>query len=107
VTHTDVALALIKVSPARQNRRALRDRSSRALAWYFFAVTNYFLYGETIVYYFKHIILVDAYVLPFAQRHRFISFILYIIGPHLLTYFSGMLGAYFFICQALSVSWPA
>jgi hypothetical protein len=57
-------------------------------------VTNYFLYGETIVYYFKHIILVDAYVLPFAQRHRFISFILYIIGPFLEFEFPAVVNAY-------------
>jgi len=26
---------------------------NKTLNWYFFAVTNYFLYGETIIYYFK------------------------------------------------------
>lgn len=26
---------------------------NKALNWYFFAVTNYFLYGESIIYYFK------------------------------------------------------
>ena len=25
----------------------------KTLNWYFFAVTNYFLYGESIIYYFK------------------------------------------------------
>lgn len=30
-----------------------RDAWSKTLNWYFFAVTNYFLYGESIVYYFK------------------------------------------------------
>ena len=41
------------ISPARQQRRERRDRWSRVTSWYFFAVTNYFLYGETIIYYFK------------------------------------------------------
>ena len=43
-------------------------------------MTNYFLYGESIVYYFKHIVFVDAYFIPFARNHRFISFMLYIVG---------------------------
>lgn len=48
--------------------------------WYFFAVFNYFLYGEVIIYYFKHIVLVDAYFVPFVKHHRFISFCLYTLG---------------------------
>jgi len=47
---------------------------------YFFVVTNYFLYGESIIYYFKHIVFVDAYFIPFARNHRFISFMLYVVG---------------------------
>ena len=47
---------------------------------YFFAVANYFLYGESIIYYFKHIVFVDAYFIPFARNHRFISFMLYTVG---------------------------
>src|ERR1700742_2235835 len=27
---------------------------TRSLNWYFFAVTMYFLYGESVIYYFKH-----------------------------------------------------
>jgi phosphatidate cytidylyltransferase len=53
---------------------------SKTLNWYFFVVTNYFLYGESIIYYFKHIVFVDAYFVPFAKNHRFISFMLYILG---------------------------
>ena len=30
-----------------------RDPWSKTLNWYFFAITNYFLYGESIIYYFK------------------------------------------------------
>lgn len=40
----------------------------------------YFLYGESVIYYFKHIVVVDAFLLPFATQHRFVSFILYIFG---------------------------
>src|SRR6266567_7304567 len=29
-----------------------KDPWSKTLNWYFFAVTNYFLYGESIIYYF-------------------------------------------------------
>jgi phosphatidate cytidylyltransferase len=44
----------------------------------------YFLYGESVVYYFKHIVLLDKVLLPFATHHRFISFMLYVIGKFAL-----------------------
>ncbi|KIS69743.1 phosphatidate cytidylyltransferase [Mycosarcoma maydis] len=53
---------------------------SKTLSWYFFAVANYFLYGESIIYYFKHIVFVDAWFIPFARHHRFLSFMLYVFG---------------------------
>ncbi|WVW78640.1 hypothetical protein I302_100600 [Kwoniella bestiolae CBS 10118] len=56
------------------------DKWSKTLNWYFFVVCNYFLYGESIIYYFKHIVFVDAYMIPFARNHRFISFMLYVVG---------------------------
>ncbi|PWN45954.1 hypothetical protein IE81DRAFT_357144 [Ceraceosorus guamensis] len=56
------------------------DAWSHSLSWYFFAVSNYFLYGESLIYYFKHIVFVDAYFIPFARHHRFLSFMLYTIG---------------------------
>jgi phosphatidate cytidylyltransferase len=40
----------------------------------------YFLYGESVIYYFKHIVLVDKVLLPLATHHRFISFVLYVFG---------------------------
>ncbi|RHZ84449.1 hypothetical protein Glove_81g29 [Diversispora epigaea] len=52
----------------------------KSLNWYFLASTNYFLYGESLIYYFKEIVFVDAFLLPFAKHHRFISFTLYCIG---------------------------
>lgn len=60
-----------------------RDRNLRftkSLNWYFLATTMYFLYGESVIYYFKHILLVDKMLLPFATHHRFLSFTLYVIG---------------------------
>ncbi|KAI9788047.1 MAG: hypothetical protein M1816_007259 [Peltula sp. TS41687] len=60
--------------------RARRLRFTKSLNWYFLASTMYFLYGESVIYYFKHIVLVDKVLLPLATHHRFISFILYIIG---------------------------
>lgn len=52
----------------------------KAINWYFLATTIYFAYGETLIYYFKHIVYIDALLLPLAKHHRFISFILYIMG---------------------------
>ncbi|KAI9819354.1 MAG: hypothetical protein M1832_004059 [Thelocarpon impressellum] len=60
--------------------RARRLRFTKSLNWYFLASTMYFLYGESIIYYFKHIVLVDKVLLPLATHHRFISFMLYIFG---------------------------
>ncbi|KAB8337281.1 hypothetical protein FH972_021582 [Carpinus fangiana] len=60
--------------------RARSLRFTKTLNWYFLGTTMYFLYGESVVYYFKHIVLVDKVLLPFATHHRFISFMLYVIG---------------------------
>ena len=53
---------------------------TRSLNWYFLGTVMYYLYGESVIYYFKHIVLVDRVLLPFATHHRFISFMLYVIG---------------------------
>jgi len=63
--------------------RARRLRFTKALNWYWLATTMYFLYGESVIYYFKHIVLVDKVLLPFATHHRFISFMLYTIGIYI------------------------
>lgn len=60
--------------------RARRLRFTKSLNWYWLATTMYFLYGESVIYYFKHIVLVDKVLQPFATHHRFISFTLYVIG---------------------------
>ncbi|KAI3618999.1 phosphatidate cytidylyltransferase [Moniliophthora roreri] len=63
-----------------EKKSTAKDPWSKTLNWYFFAVTNYFLYGESIIYYFKHVVFSDAQLLPFATNHRIISFTLYTIG---------------------------
>lgn len=57
-------------------------RFTKSLNWYFLATTMYFLYGESVIYYFKHVLLVDRVLLPFAIHHRFISFTLYVMGQY-------------------------
>jgi phosphatidate cytidylyltransferase len=52
----------------------------KVLTWYLLASTVYLLYGESVIYYFREVLLVDALLLPFATHHRFISYMLYIIG---------------------------
>lgn len=60
--------------------RARKLRFTKTLNWYFLGTTMYFLYGESVIYYFKHIILVDKVLLPLSTHHRFISFMLYVMG---------------------------
>jgi phosphatidate cytidylyltransferase len=60
--------------------RARQLRSNKSINWYWLGTTMYFLYGESIIYYFKHIVLVDKMLLPLATHHRFISFVLYVFG---------------------------
>ncbi|KAL9600068.1 MAG: hypothetical protein Q9219_003438 [cf. Caloplaca sp. 3 TL-2023] len=60
--------------------RAKNLTFTRSLNWYFLGTIMYFLYGESVIYYFKHIVLIDRVLLPFATHHRFISFILYVMG---------------------------
>ncbi|THH08384.1 hypothetical protein EW145_g2746 [Phellinidium pouzarii] len=57
-----------------------KDPWSNTLNWYFFVVANFFLYGESIIYYFKHVVFSDWHFSLFAANHRFTSFSLYTIG---------------------------
>ncbi|KAH8883093.1 phosphatidate cytidylyltransferase [Thozetella sp. PMI_491] len=70
--------------------RARDLQSTKSLNWYWLATTMYFLYGESVIYYFKHIVLVDKVLLPLATHHRFISFVLYVFG---FVFFVGSLKA--------------
>lgn len=47
--------SLKSATPQSYDAESLRGKDpwSKTLNWYFFAVTNYFLYGESIIYYFK------------------------------------------------------
>lgn len=92
------ALFSLKRKDVGQGNARGRDPWSKTLNWYFFAVTNYFLYGESIIYYFKvcastlgssrrlmwpytqHVVFSNAQLTPFATNHRFVSFTLYLIG---------------------------
>ncbi|KAI9683400.1 MAG: hypothetical protein M1829_005472 [Trizodia sp. TS-e1964] len=60
--------------------RARSLKFTKSLDWFFLATFIYWSYGESVIYYFKHIVLVDKVLLPFATYHRFISFMLYIMG---------------------------
>ncbi len=51
----------------------------KTLSWYFLLSTNYFLYGESLIHYFKQRLMVDALFTTLATHHRFISFGLYLI----------------------------
>ncbi|KAK9380713.1 cytidylyltransferase family-domain-containing protein [Kockiozyma suomiensis] len=62
--------------PAREKKLPF----GKTINWYFLATTIYFLYGESVIHYFQEVVLVDSYLLPFATHHRFISYMLYIIG---------------------------
>ncbi|KKA29420.1 hypothetical protein TD95_004611 [Thielaviopsis punctulata] len=68
------------IAIANMPSRERQLRSTTHLNWYWLASTMYFLYGESVIYYFKHIVLVDKVLLPLATHHRFISFILYVFG---------------------------
>lgn len=55
-------------------------RFTKILNWYWLASTMYFLYGESVVYYFRHIVLVDKVLQMLASHHRFISFFTHVFG---------------------------
>jgi len=69
---------VINIAQVPQKQKSLP--LTRSLNWYFLGISMYFLYGESVIYYFKHILLVDKVLLPFTTHHRFISFMMYIFG---------------------------
>ncbi|KAJ7096279.1 cytidylyltransferase family-domain-containing protein [Mycena epipterygia] len=80
LVYREVTALFSLTSPDEESKKTGKDPWSTTLNWYFFVVTNYFLYGESIIYYFKHVVFADAQLLPFATNHRIISFTLYTIG---------------------------
>lgn len=69
---------VIAIANVPSKARSLRF--TKSLNWYFLGTAMYFLYGESVIYYFKHVLMIDRLLLPLATHHRFISFMLYIIG---------------------------
>ncbi|WFD30226.1 phosphatidate cytidylyltransferase [Malassezia sp. CBS 17886] len=65
---------------ARQAMTQREELWGKALSWYFFAVCNFFLYGESLIYYINHIVSAESSFPWFAQHLRFISFMLYMAG---------------------------
>ncbi|KAK3323118.1 cytidylyltransferase family-domain-containing protein [Cercophora scortea] len=82
--------------------RARDLQSTKSLNWYWLATTMYFLYGESVIYYFKHVVLVDKVLLPLATHHRFISFLLYVFG---FVFFVGTLKSGHLKFQFAQFSW--
>ena len=39
--------------------RARSLRFTKSLNWYFLGTAMYYLYGESVIYYFKHVVLLD------------------------------------------------
>ncbi|KAJ9636804.1 phosphatidate cytidylyltransferase [Coniosporium apollinis] len=91
---------VIAISNVPSRARSLRF--TKTLNWYFLGTTMYFFYGESVIYYFKHIILIDRVLLPFATHHRFISFMLYVIG---FVFFVGSLQQGHFKFQFSQFAW--
>ncbi|KAJ7202283.1 phosphatidate cytidylyltransferase [Mycena pura] len=80
LVYREVTALFSLTSSEEESEKTGKDPWGTTLNWYFFVVTNYFLYGESIIYYFKHVVFADAQLLPFATNHRIISFTLYTIG---------------------------
>ncbi|KAJ7462349.1 phosphatidate cytidylyltransferase [Mycena galericulata] len=80
LVYREVTALFSLTAPEEESKKSGKDPWSTTLNWYFFVVTNYFLYGESIIYYFKHVVFADALLLSFATNHRIVSFTLYTIG---------------------------
>ncbi|KAJ5745239.1 phosphatidate cytidylyltransferase [Penicillium odoratum] len=88
--------------PQEEKEQKPAPRFTKQLSWYFLATTMYFLYGESVIYYFKHILLVDKVLLPLANHHRFISFTLYVMG---FVFFVGSLRKDTYKLQFVHFAW--
>ncbi|KAJ3383267.1 hypothetical protein HDU84_003746 [Entophlyctis sp. JEL0112] len=75
VIHTLVYREVISI--AWVPSKAKRMPWFRTMAWYFLLSTNYYLYGQTVIDYFKDNILSSS---PLATHHTFVSFSLYLVG---------------------------
>ncbi|KAJ7188192.1 phosphatidate cytidylyltransferase [Mycena filopes] len=82
LVYREVTALFSLTSSEEESKKNGKDPWSTTLNWYFFVVTNYFLYGESIIYYFKVARRIRRMhkCFPFATNHRIISFTLYTIG---------------------------
>lgn len=56
-------------------------RVTKSFKWYLLGTIIYYLYGESLISYFKSILEVDTSSIPLAVHHHpFVSFMLYIFG---------------------------
>jgi phosphatidate cytidylyltransferase len=56
-------------------------RNTKSLSYYFLGITMYFLYGKSLIYYFKNILRSSTVATPLAlDYHRFMSLALYAMG---------------------------
>lgn len=78
VIQTAVYREVINVAYVRYKERKLAW--FRSLNWYFLLCAYYFLFGESLIERFKDTAFSDAFLLPLANHHRFISFCLYLAG---------------------------
>ena len=54
LVYREVTALFTFVNPkSRDDKLKGKDPWSKTLNWYFFVVANFFLYGESIIYYFK------------------------------------------------------
>jgi phosphatidate cytidylyltransferase len=71
-----ISVADVDVSAAREKKLPM----FRFLNWYFLLATNYFLYGESMIYHYSKYLIVQKWIHTLATHHRFISFSLYCAG---------------------------
>ncbi|KAJ1972305.1 phosphatidate cytidylyltransferase [Dimargaris verticillata] len=90
------------ISLASMPNRERKLPWARALNWYMLLATNYYLYGESVTYYFKHFVLIDRVLQPLATHHRFISLSLYLFG---FVWFVGNLKKGFYKFQFTQFAW--
>lgn len=53
LVYREVTALFVLTTTEEESKKNGKDPWSTTLNWYFFVVTNYFLYGESIIYYFK------------------------------------------------------
>lgn len=52
----------------------------RTINWFFLLSAYYYLFGESLIQIFRDSVFADAFMMPLATHHRFISYCLYMFG---------------------------